>query len=165
MNIDTNYFKQLFYDLNELSKQLKYIENIDLVYFHHYTAFIKWLAFNHKDIFLKDDRYFWLDDVENNLKEFAIAYLNYTNTKSVYDKNEDDIPHVHALVSDMMFDLRDIEVIKVDRIIDPTQGLSDIKEILESFSKEFNKDTSRAKKIAREIVKELYSPAERTGAN
>ena len=152
--IDTNYYKQLFFDLDQLANELNY--NSDLVYFYQFADFIKWLAFKHKEIYSEDDRYYWLDDVEENLKEFAVAYLEESNTGTLYDEDEDDIPYVHALVSDMLLTLKKGDV--VIEIVDNTPDISEMKEMIKNLSTELNKDTSRSQKIAREIVKQVYAP-------
>lgn len=90
--IDTEYYKQLFHNLNELADELGY--NSDLVYFYQFADFIKWLELNHKELFKEDDRYYWLDDIEENLKEFANAYLEVADSGTIYDENEDPIPYV-----------------------------------------------------------------------
>lgn len=156
--IDTNYYKQLFFDLDQLANELNY--NSDLVYFYQFADFIKWLAFKHKEIYSEDDRYYWLDDVEENLKEFAVAYLEESNTGTLYDEDEDDIPYVHALVSDMLLTLKEGEIVIefVDRVVDNTPDISEMKEMIKNLSTELNKDTSRSQKIAREIVKQVYAP-------
>ena len=141
--IDTNYYKQLFFDLEQLANELNY--NSDLVYFYQFADFIKWLAFKHKEIYSEDDRYYWLDDVEENLKEFAVAYLEESNTGTLYDEDEDDIPYVHALVSDMLLTLKEGEIVIefVDRVVDNTPDISEMKEMIKNLSTELNKDTSR----------------------
>ena len=96
--MDLKYYYQLFADLNKLSNQLSY--STDLERFNEYVEFYFYLDREQDDILYRDSRYYFLDNLKEDLKEIAEHYISHCHYGTV--SSQKDIPYISEPITEML---------------------------------------------------------------